>query len=428
MNQEFNPDALASIKILNSHGYLAFLVGGAVRDYFLNCESHDFDVTTNASLDEICNVFKDYKHKIYANKQCVGVRINEAFIEIATFKGNTIEEDLANRDFSINSIAYNPDLGFVDPYNGIDDINNKLLKTVKEPILVIRKDPIRILRAIRFECLYSFKMDDELEKNIYELGELLNLVHPMKIPNEINPILISDKCSYYIKKYKEIFKILFKPLNECDGFNQHSRWHIYDVFNHIMKVVESTDNDLVLRLAALFHDIKKPECLRIDEAGEGHFPNHYLYSAEYAKEILEYYAYNHKIVERVYHLVLFHETRLELNDEMILNFLVQFGKEDIDLFTKLQKADMMGQNPELLFRLDNYKLIEERIYYFINNYNIVTYNKLAIKIKDLVDRGYSEKNAKKKLISLAIKVTLYEIANDRNELLKLIKHNVKDCV
>ena len=113
---------------------------------------------------------------------------------------------------------------------------------------------------------------------------------------------------------------------------------------------------------------------------------------------------------------------------MILNFLVQFGKEDIDLFTKLQKADMMGQNPELLFRLDNYKLIEERIYYFINNYNIVTYNKLAIKIKDLVDRGYSEKNAKKKLISLAIKVTLYEIANDRNELLKLIKHNVKDCV
>ena len=137
---------------------------------------------------------------------------------------------------------------------------------------------------------------------------------------------------------------------------------------------------------------------------------------------------NHKIVERVYHLVLFHETRLELNDEMILNFLVQFGKEDIDLFTKLQKADMMGQNPELLFRLDNYKLIEERIYYFINNYNIVTYNKLAIKIKDLVDRGYSEKNAKKKLISLAMKVTLYEIANDRNELLKLIKHNVKDCV
>ena len=188
-----------------------------------------------------------------------------------------------------------------------------------------------------------------------------------------------------------------------------------------MKVLESTDNDLVLRLSALFHDIKKPECFRLDEEGEGHFPNHYEKSAEYAKEILEYYAYNHKIVERVYHLVLYHETRLELNDEMILTFLVQYGKEDIDLFFKLKRADIIGQNPELLYRLDNYKLIEERTYYFLNNFNLVTYNKLSIKMIDLLEKGYSEKNAKKKLISLAIKVTLNELNNDRKELLRLIK-------
>ena len=206
MSQEFNPDVLASISILNSHGYQAYLVGGAVRDYFLNCESSDYDVTTNAKLEEICNVFNDYKTKVYANKQCVGVKISDSYIEISSFKGNSIEEDLFNRDFSINSIAYNPKLGFVDPYNGILDIKNKLLRTVNDSIKVIKKDPIRILRAIRFQILYNLKIDDELEKNIFELKELLNLVHPMKIQNEINPILLSNECAIYINKYKDIFK------------------------------------------------------------------------------------------------------------------------------------------------------------------------------------------------------------------------------
>ncbi|MCR5647317.1 MAG: HD domain-containing protein [Acholeplasmatales bacterium] len=422
MNQEFNPDALTSIKLLNSHGYSAFLVGGSIRDYFLNCDCVDYDVTTNANLEEICEVFDEYSHSIYANRQCVGVKVGNTHIEVSSFKGNSIEDDLYNRDFSINSIAYNPNLGFIDPYKGIEDIKNRLLRTINNPIDVIKKDPIRILRAIRFETLYDLKVDDELEKVIFEYKDLLNLVHPMRFQHEIDPIFLSDKCAFYIKKYKEVFKVLFKPLVECDGFLQHSKWHIYDVFNHIMKVLESTDSDLVLRLSAFFHDIKKPECFKPDQDGEGHFPNHYLKSAEYAKEILEYYAYSHKIVERVYHLVLYHETRLKPDDEMILEFLVQFGKNDIDLFFKLQRADILGQNPELLYRLDNYKLIEERILYFIRNYNLVTYDRLAIKMNDLINEGYSMKTAKKKLISFAIKVTKGEITNDRIELLKLIKH------
>ena len=420
MNQAFNPDALTSIEILNSHGYLAYIVGGAIRDYFLNCSCVDYDITTNASLDEICEVFKDYKPKIYANNKCVGIKINETHLEISAFKGNTIEEDLYNRDFSINSIAYNPRDGFVDPYNGINDIKNKIIKTINNPVDVIRIDPLRILRALRFSAIYDMKIDDELENKLIELKDLLNLVHPMRFEHEINPIFLSNRCSYYISKYKEIFKVLFKPLIECDGFNQHSKWHIYDVFNHILKVVDSTSNNLVLRLAAFFHDIKKPECFKPDLDGEGHFPNHYLKSANYAKEILEYYSYNHRIVERVYHLVLYHEARLELDDKMLLEFLVQFGKEDIDLFFELQKADIMGQNPELLFRLDKYKLIEERLIYFINNYNLVTYNKLAIKKNDLILKGYSEAGARRKLILLATKITKNELVNDRKELLKII--------
>ena len=324
------------------------------------------------------------------------------------------------RDLALVAIYIDNNLKKYDFYHGLDDLDNHLISMVGKADDRLKEDPLRILRALRFSAIYDMKIDDELEKKLIELKDLLNLVHPMRFEHEINPIFLSNKCSYYISKYKEIFKVLFKPLIECDGFNQHSKWHIYDVFNHILKVVDSTSNNLVLRLAAFFHDIKKPECFKPDLDGEGHFPNHYLKSANYAKEILEYYSYNHRIVERVYHLVLYHEARLELDDKMLLEFLVQFGKEDIDLFFELQKADIMGQNPELLFRLDKYKLIEERLIYFINNYNLVTYNKLAIKKNDLILKGYSEAGARRKLILLATKITKNELVNDRKELLKII--------
>ena len=215
--------------------------------------------------------------------------------------------------------------------------------------------------------------------------------------------------------------VLFPKLKECDNFNQHSKWHSLDVFNHILKVIDSTESDLILRLSAFFHDICKPECYKPDEKGEGHFPNHYVESALYAKEMLEYYSYNKNLINRIYHLVLHHETRLSLDDNVILSFLVVFNLDDIDYFFKLQKADIMGQNPALLGRLEDYKKLEEKILYLIKNKNIVQYNKLQISLKDLKDLGYKESNAKKKLIKIAVDVTNGILLNDRNILLEYIK-------
>lgn len=413
MQKEFNPAAITSIKILNSCGYKAYLVGGAIRDYFFDCPCDDFDVVTNASIDTIVSIFSDYKTNIYSNRQCVGVKIDDVHIEISTFKGNRIEEDLANRDFSINSIAYNPETGFIDPYNSIMDIKNKRLRCIKDEYSVFLADPIRILRAIRFEIKYGLEVGMELYNAIIDNAYLLSDAHPMRIPNEINYIFLSDKPGFYITKYKEVFKILFNDLSKCDGFDQHSKWHSYNVFDHIMKVIDSTEKDLVLRLSAFFHDIEKPECFKPDLSGEGHFPNHYINSAIYAKKMLEYYSYNKTIVSRVYHLVLYHETRLQLSDERILSFLVDYGLSDIDLFIKLQKADIMGQNPDLLGRLETYKLLENRMYYLMNNYKIVNYKKLAIKEVDLVEAGYSIPKAKSKLIKIAVDVSMGLIENNR---------------
>lgn len=420
MHPEFDLDAITSLEILNSHGYEAYIVGGAVRDYFLNCTNNDYDIVTNANLDEIMNIFSGYKNKLYANNQCVGVKLNEKYIEISTFKGNNLIDDLYNRDFSINSIAYNPKVGFVDPYNGIDDIKNKILRTVNIEEKVFKADPLRLLRAIRFEIIYNLNPTKELCEAIIKYAELLKLVHPMRIPHELDKILLSDNPGFYITKYKKVFFAIIPHLSYCDSFDQHSKWHSYNVFDHIMKVVDSTEKDLVLRLSALFHDIKKPECFTLDINNEGHFYNHYVKSSIYANEILTNLSYNKILINRVCHLVLFHETRLKIDKRLIINFLIEFGLDDLDLFFKLQKADIMGQNPDLLYRLKEYDKLEDEILKIVNTIDIITLKKLRININDFKELGYSEDKAKKKLVEIAFMATTKEIINDRDILLEYI--------
>ncbi|MCR5112754.1 MAG: HD domain-containing protein [Acholeplasmatales bacterium] len=419
---DFNPDVLKSISILNENGHGAYIVGGAVRDYFLGCEIHDFDVVCDAKIEEIYEIFKDYKSKIYANNQCVSIKIGESRIEVAPIKGGSIEDDLTYRDYSINSVAYAPELGFIDPYNGIADLNNHILRTIREPSEVFKKDPLRILRGIRFAITKGLEIPANLKAQFNQYAYLLDTVHPMRIGPELNAIMLSEKPSIYFYEYLDVFKRIIPELEKCVGFDQKSKWHSHTVFDHLMVVLDSTEDDLALRFAALFHDIKKPECFITDDMGVGHFPNHYLVGANYAKELLIKYAYPTSLIEEVYRLVKYHDFRLEnATDYDIIGFLSEFGTRDIDKLMKLQKADIKGQSPDLLYRVEKYSLIENKVHNVISKYKIYDYQKLAIKMKDLIDSGYSEINAKRKLIKLASDIAIGKIKNEREYLKRYIR-------
>ena len=188
---------------------------------------------------------------------------------------------------------------------------------------------------------------------------MLNDVHPMRIRKEIDPIFVSNKPSIYINKYKEVFFVLFPGLDKCYNFNQHSKWHSYDVFNHILNVIDNTPNELIIRLIAFFHDIKKPECFKLKD-GEGHFKTHQIKSMEYAEEYLKKYAYNKEMVDIICKIILYHDERLK-NDDDIIKFIAKFGYDNLDLFYQIQIADMKGQNPNLLYRVEEYQNIINRI-------------------------------------------------------------------
>ena len=165
------------IKKLEDSGYEAYLVGGSVRDAIMGYEISDYDITTNASLDEIKLVFLCDKVREYSSKKTLCVIKDHQGVEVTPFKGKTIIEDLSNRDFTVNSIAYNLK-EFIDPFNGQSDIFNNVLRTPIDPLITISNDPLRILRAIRFCGKYGFKIDVKLKSVMINNSNLL-----MKLKN-----------------------------------------------------------------------------------------------------------------------------------------------------------------------------------------------------------------------------------------------------
>ena len=404
--------------MLNDNGFDAYIVGGAVRDFILDLPVSDYDIATNATLDQAIEVFKDYECKKYISKNItIGVKLNHTYFELSTFKGSTIEEDLSNRDFSVNSLAYHPSIGLIDPYHGLADLVSKRLRTIRDIDIVIKEDPIRILRAIRFYESRDLILDLDLKNYILKNASLLNEVKNERIQKEINPIFLSDKPSDYINEFKEVFFALFPPLLNCYGFDQKCpKWHNFDIFNHIMKVLDSTKCDLILRMSAFFHDMGKCDCYALNDDGVGHFYNHAVKSEEYARLYLTKYKYNKYFIDRVCHLVYYHDYPLVPKEKNVLRFIYQFGTKDLDLYLGLKRADILGQDPDLYYRLEAIDEIQAIIKSLFDNDKIITYRNLKINGDVLKDLGYQGEEIGKGLEIILKKVIAKELKNNPDKL------------
>lgn len=404
--------------MLNDNGFDAYIVGGAVRDFILDLPVSDYDIATNATLGQAIEVFKDYECKKYISKNItIGVKLNHTYFELSTFKGSTIEEDLSNRDFSVNSLAYHPSIGLIDPYHGLADLVSKRLRTIRDIDIVIKEDPIRILRAIRFYESRGLMLDLDLKNYILKNASLLNEVKNERIQKEINPIFLSDKPSDYINEFKEVFFALFPPLLNCYGFDQKcQKWHNFDIFNHIMKVLDSTKCDLILRMSAFFHDMGKYDCYALNDDGVGHFYNHAVKSEEYARLYLTKYKYNKYFIDRVCHLVYYHDYPLVPKEKNVLRFIYQFGTKDLDLYLGLKRADILGQDPDLYYRLEAIDEIQAIIKSLFDNDKIITYRNLKINGDVLKDLGYQGEEIGKGLEIILKKVIAKELKNNPDKL------------
>ena len=325
-----------------------YLVGGPVRDAALGRASRDFDFATDASPETTHEIVKPLARSVWlqgARFGTVGAQIGDAHVEITTFRteryepesrhpevdfASDIETDLSRRDFTVNAMAVRlPALEPVDPFGGMKDLSKRRLRTPLEPEASFRDDPLRMLRAFRFASQLDFKIDREVLAAITELRELIKTVSAERIRDELTRLVVgpAPKRALELADSTGLTDLFLPELGalklEQDPVHRHK-----DVFHHTLAVVERTDPEERLRLAALLHDIGKPKTRRIGPEGVT-FHHHEVVGADMAARRLRELRYPNETVEAVRELIFlhhrFHTYRLGWTDSAVRRYVRDAG-------------------------------------------------------------------------------------------------------
>lgn len=429
-------------ELLEKGGYECFLVGGCVRDMLMEKEIHDIDITTNATPDEIKAVFADFHTLDIGIKHGTVTVINGGEpIEITTYRkestytdcrhpdsvsfSKSINDDLSRRDFTSNAIAYSEARGIVDPFGGISDIKNKLLRCVGNPIERFTEDSLRILRGLRFASVLGFSIDKATEEAMCACRELISIVSHERVFTEISKLICGKNAGIIISRYSDILAVPLPEIKDMKGFEQHNFHHIYDVLCHTARVVDAISPAVDLRLAALFHDCGKPDCFSIDENGVGHFYSHASISARKADEALTRLRCDNATREKVVKLVKIHDTPIEPDSKTVKKKLQKYGEEIFFDLIKLQRADNMGLSSEFLYRQEIYSRLEEIAHQVIEENQCFSLKDLAVKGNDMIALGLKGKDIGTALDELLKAVIEERCDNDRESLLSYYHRNVK---
>lgn len=401
-------DVLFILNKLLENGFEAYIVGGCVRDKLLGIEPHDYDITTSAKPDEIKRVFKDYKTILVGEEfGTVGILLNEVLYEVTTFRidgayldnrkpesvtfSDNLIEDLKRRDFTINAMAIDSKGKLFDPFNGKDDLENKIIRAVGNPVERLREDALRMMRAIRFAGRFGFFIEAELFDAISLESGLLKNIAPERIFDEFSKMITSNRPSYYLLLMEEagILDVIFPELKRTVGFVQFSPYHDKTLFDHLLCVMDNVKPDLSLRLAALFHDISKVDTLSIGEDGRGHFYGHEILGAEVVEKILKKYRLPNKTIEKVKILILDHmKVHSEMTDKALRRQIKRVGIENVldlyDLLIADCKATRIDRDASFIINRKNRvkKLLDEK--------EMKTEKFLEINGNDIKALGFSE--------------------------------------
>lgn len=429
---------------LEKAGFEAFVVGGSIRDLLLNKRPSDFDVTTNATPDEVIEIFKDYR-TILVGKEfgTVVVVQKEGNIEITTYRteaeyidgrrpskvffSDDITEDLSRRDFTVNAMAYNKSKGLIDPFNGLRDLKDKKIQSVGNPYDRFNEDHLRILRAIRFAGQLQFQIESDTYKACKEMSHLLKTVSGERIQQELYKIVLSKRPSYGINLMKELgaLEIIIPEFKDTFGFNQKTPYHDKDVFSHILCVVDNTSNILVLRLAALFHDIAKPKTFFLDEDNIGHFYGHHKEGEKITKEVLTRLKCSKYIIDTVSNLVREHMIDYnKIKDKGLKRLINRIGEDETFYLLDLKKADRLcSRNPKDIQSVLRKKYTVQRIFIEDEAYDK---KQLEINGNDIIELGYKQGKQIGEILDFLMEKVLENPSLNKKEILvELVDKNFK---
>ena len=424
-------------------GHDAYVVGGSVHDALRGVDPHDWDVTTDATPEQIQKVFA---RSLYNNRfGTVVVRSGAHEIEVTTYRTEaeysdhrrpdsvaftaSLHEDLARRDFTMNAMAWRPARGgtpgeLIDPFGGRTDLDARLLRAVGDADERFKEDALRTLRAVRFATLLDLRIEPKTLDAIRRNASLTASLSGERIQQEMMKMLGAARPSVALQLLSDtgVLAVICPELEECK-YTPQEKAAAENVFEHLLATVDATPaNDPVLRLAGLFHDIGKPETF-----SDGHFHQHQFVGEAKARAILRRWKIDKETVSEVAHLIRNHMFwyQTEWNGSAVRRFIRTIGLENIPALFALRRADNIGSGAKSP-RMYALEALWQRVQEEIDAANAFSLRDLRIDGNDLrTELGVPQGPAIGRILNaLFERVTEEPALNTRETLLELAKEEL----
>lgn len=355
------------MRVLRRAGIRAYLVGGCVRDAAMGRTPYDYDITAAAVPSALERALSGAGYSLDlcgARFGTVAAVTGGVRVEVTSMRResgysdmrrpdlieytDSLEEDLARRDFTVNAMAYSLEEGLCDPFGGMTDISAGLIRCVGDPYLRFEEDALRILRALRFSAVLGFGIEKQTAAACREKCENLYAVSGERVFSELIRTLCGSSVESVLRKFSKVICCAVPEIRPCVGFDQCNPHHDRTVYDHIIRSVACIPPVEHLRLTMFFHDIGKPGTCTRDEKGICHYRGHEQAGAGIAEKTMSRMGVNRALKEKVEKLILFHDIRPEPDRRALLRYYSRLGIENAEDILLVRRADVMAQSREYM--------------------------------------------------------------------------------
>ena len=346
---------------------------------------------------------------------------------------NSIEEDLSRRDFTCNAIACDINGNIVDPFNGIEDIHNNVVRAVGDPKQRFDEDHLRILRALRFASQLRFEIEADCASAIREMKHTINTVSSERVRDELTKLLCGKNAKQVLQSYSDVIFEVIPELKPLYKYDQKTKYHSHDAWEHTLIVIDKMPSLPIGRWAALLHDIGKPACQTIDEDGQAHYYGHPDKSVELAKQILRHLKFSKKVADSILLLIKYHDRQLAASKKSVKRLLQKFADVNTELPTEemfriycdLRRADSYAHEKNFRGYLTFTNKIEAVFDEILSEDEIFSLKDLKVSGTDIIELGIEPGPKISELLNSCLDAVINEeIKNSKSELIKFVKTRI----
>ncbi len=398
------PGAARILRVLEDHGYEAFVVGGCVRDSLLGRNPNDWDITTSALPLQVKALFRRTIDTGLKHGTVTILMDGEPF-EVTTYRVDgeyldgrhpsevtftaSLQEDLQRRDFTINAMAYSEKKGLQDFFGGLSDLEKGLIRAVGDPAKRFGEDALRIMRAVRFAAQLGYEVEADTVQAMKDLAPTLSRISAERIAAELEKLLVSPHPEKLRMAYEcGITAVILPEFDRCMETGQNNPHHKYSVGEHTIVAIGNARPDRILRYTMLLHDFGKPSCKTTDDQGIDHFYGHQEVSAQMANDILRRLKSDNDTRRSVAKLVRYHDLTCGLTGKSIRKAISLLGEDLFPLYLEVKDADTRAQSDfrfqEKMDYLEQVRLLYRKI---LEEKDCLSLKDLAVNGKDLIEAG-----------------------------------------